>query len=188
MNGCIVYCQSQVLQSLGKWSWHSCCQWQSFKHDHKCQHYQVILPVKVRWSYDLPVSPSFAIWPKHSTDMCWCNPIFIGRLHIVTACFRCSAGHALEGCISVHYALMPYWLQPPPPSPVATLLEHLGSNVCSKFHKNRGILRSISQNHDMGLFHTWYFKKTKKVYFEISQCLSYVLSKLLCKLEHLLRC
>ncbi len=32
---------------------------------------------------------------------------------------------------------------------VATLLEHLGSNVCSKFHKNRSILKLILLNRDI---------------------------------------
>ncbi len=35
---------------------------------------------------------------------------------------------------------------------VATLQGHLWSIVCSKFHENRGILKPISQNRDMGVF------------------------------------
>ncbi len=45
-------------------------------------------------------------------------------------------------------------------TPVVTLLEHLGSNMCSKFHKNMGMLKPIARNHDMGVFLTWYFMQT----------------------------
>ncbi len=38
--------------------------------------------------------------------------------------------------------------------PVATLQGHLWSNVCSKFQQNRGILKAISQNREMGVFFT----------------------------------
>ncbi len=38
--------------------------------------------------------------------------------------------------------------------PVANLQGHLWSNVCSKFHENRGILKHISRNRDMGVFFT----------------------------------
>ncbi len=44
-------------------------------------------------------------------------------------------------------------------NPVATLQGNLWSNVCSKFHENRGILKPISRNHDMGVFFTWNFVK-----------------------------
>ncbi len=37
---------------------------------------------------------------------------------------------------------------------IAAFLEHLGFNVCSKFHENRGILKPISQNRDMVVFLT----------------------------------
>ncbi len=37
-------------------------------------------------------------------------------------------------------------------SPVVTLPGHLWSNVCSNFHVNRGILKPISRNHDVGVF------------------------------------
>ncbi len=52
---------------------------------------------------------------------------------------------------------------------VATLEGHLCSNVCSKFHKNRGIFKSILRNHDMGVFFTWNFVNPpkKEVYFEL---------------------
>ncbi len=39
-------------------------------------------------------------------------------------------------------------------TPVVTLLEHLGSNICSIFHKNMGMLKPIARNHDMGVFLT----------------------------------
>ncbi len=41
-----------------------------------------------------------------------------------------------------------YW------TPMATLQRHLWSIVCSKFHENRGILKLISRNRDMGVFFT----------------------------------
>ncbi len=42
-------------------------------------------------------------------------------------------------------ACTPAWrLILPPPPPVATLLEHFRSNVCSKFHESWGILKPIS--------------------------------------------
>ncbi len=52
--------------------------------------------------------------------------------------------------------------------PVATLQRHLWSNVSSKFHENRGILKPISRNRDMGVFFTWNFMKPpqKGVYFD----------------------
>ncbi len=37
---------------------------------------------------------------------------------------------------------------------VGTLHGHLWSNVCSKFNENRGILKPISRNRDMGLLFT----------------------------------
>ncbi len=70
-------------------------------------------------------------------------------------------------------------------SPVVTLLGHLGSNVASKFHKNRGILKSISQNSPYrGVFSmTCCENRQKIVYFEISQCLNSVLIQFQCKLR-----
>ncbi len=44
----------------------------------------------------------------------------------------------------------------------ATLQGHLWSNVCSKFHEKRGILKPISWNCDMGVFFTWNFVKPPK--------------------------
>ncbi len=41
-----------------------------------------------------------------------------------------------------------------PQSSVATLQRHLWSNVCSKFHENKGILKPISQKCDMEVFFT----------------------------------
>ncbi len=38
-----------------------------------------------------------------------------------------------------------------------------GSNVCSKFHENRGILKSILQIRNMGVFLTWYFTKSHQM-------------------------
>ncbi len=36
--------------------------------------------------------------------------------------------------------------------PVASLQRHLWSYVCSKFHENRCILKSMSRNRDTGVF------------------------------------
>ncbi len=63
-------------------------------------------------------------------------------------------------------------------TPVATLQRHLWSNVCSKFHENRGILKPISRNRNMGVFFTWNFVKPPQKgyiltpYFELSWDLS----------------
>ncbi len=60
-------------------------------------------------------------------------------------------------------------------NPVVTLWWTLGSHVCLKFHKNRGILKPISWNCDMGIFLTWSVMKTNtQVYFDISQYISSV--------------
>ncbi len=61
---------------------------------------------------------------------------------------------------------------------VATLQGHLWSNVCSKFHENRGILKPITRNPDMEVFFTWHFVKPPKKgyiltpYFDLSWDLS----------------
>ncbi len=47
-------------------------------------------------------------------------------------------------------------------SPVTTLQRHLWTKVCFKFHENRGILKPISRNCDMGVFFTWNFVKSPK--------------------------
>ncbi len=47
-----------------------------------------------------------------------------------------------------------YEMNTPSPPLVVTLLEQLGSNVNSKFHENRGILKPNSQNHNNGVFHS----------------------------------
>ncbi len=68
-----------------------------------------------------------------------------------------------------------YHLQYYAKTPMATLLKHLGSNVCSKFHKNRGILKPISLNHNMGLFLNCFgmkIHKTGKYPPPPTQCLS----------------
>ncbi len=46
--------------------------------------------------------------------------------------------------------------------PVATLQGYLWSNLCSKFHENRGILQPVSRNHDRGVFCTWNIMKPPK--------------------------
>ncbi len=68
---------------------------------------------------------------------------------------------------TVCYTVSTTWEHLEHPAKVATLQRHLWSNVCSKFHENRGILKPISQNPDMGVFFTWNFvKHPKKGYFD----------------------
>ncbi len=44
-------------------------------------------------------------------------------------------------------------------TPVATLQVHSWSNVCSKFHENRGILKPISRNRDVCIvYFTQFFR------------------------------
>ncbi len=47
---------------------------------------------------------------------------------------------------------------------MATLLEHLGSNVSSKFHENRGILKPILRNRDMGVSYLIFHVNTQNMY------------------------